>query len=156
MLLQSAGILLYRRRANDCEVLLVHPGGPYFAHKDAGAWSIPKGLIEDGEDGLVAARREFAEELGSELTASTFIRLQPVRQKGGKIVHAWAAEGNLDVRNIKSNTFRLEYPYKSGRWIDVPEVDRAEWFDLEQAAVRILPAQLPFLTALAGLLGIQQ
>ncbi len=149
MPLQSAGILLYRHRGGSLEVLLVHPGGPYNARKDLGAWSIPKGLLEAGEEGLAAAKREFEEELGMPLLSSHFIPLSPVKQKGGKMVHAWAAEGDVDAMNIHSNIIRVEYPYKSGRWIAIPEVDKAGWFSLEAAALRIIPAQQSFLDELA-------
>ena len=152
MPLRSAGILLYRMRGSGLQVLLVHPGGPYFARKDLGAWSIPKGLYEGDEDGLAAARREFREELGCEVPDAHFTQLPSVKQKGGKIVEAWAAPGDIDVAEIASNTFSMEYPYKSGTWRDYPEVDKAEWFDLQEAANKILPAQVPLLTALARLL----
>lgn len=152
MPIQSAGILLYRIRAGAAEVLLVHPGGPYFAKKDLGAWSIPKGLLEDDEEGLAAAKREFEEELGMALKAKSLVALAPVRQKGGKVVHAWAAEGDVDIENIQSNTFRMEYPYKSGRWIEVPEVDKAGWFGLDEAFEKILPAQQALLHELASIL----
>jgi predicted NUDIX family NTP pyrophosphohydrolase len=120
--------------------------------KDDGVWSIPKGISEGEEDGLVAAKREFEEELGVAVSASHFIPLKPVKQKGGKIVHAWAAEGDVDVTNVMSNTFRMEYPPKSGRWIDVHEVDRAEWFGLEEAAVKMLSGQQGLLEELAAML----
>lgn len=148
MPLQSAGILLYRFRHRKPEVLLVHPGGPYHAAKDAGAWSVPKGLFEEGEEPLDAARREFREELGTEVPATQFLPLPPIRQKGGKVVHAWAAEGDLDASAIQSNTFRMEYPYKSGVWREFPEVDRAAWFDFGTAREKILSAQIPLLDAL--------
>src|SRR5687767_5125117 len=122
---QSAGILMYRIREAGIEVLLIHPGGPYNARKDAGVWSIPKGLFEKDEDGLAAAKREFREELGSDVPAEDFLPLGPVTQKGGKIVHAWAALGDMDTGNIVSDTFKIEYPPNSGRWREFPEVDRA-------------------------------
>jgi predicted NUDIX family NTP pyrophosphohydrolase len=152
MSLQSAGILLYRIRQAVTEVLLVHPGGPYFVKRDTGVWSIPKGLFESDEDGLAAARREFQEELGVACPAVEFLPLQAIKQKGGKTVYAWAAKGDMDVSNIVSNTFQMEYPYKSGRWITVSEVDKAEWFTLPEAAEKIIPAQLPFLHQLATIL----
>ena len=148
MPLQSAGILLFRILRSGPEVLLVHPGGPYFARKDLGAWSIPKGLHEANEDGLTAAKREFREEIGQDLPSTEFILLQPIRQKGGKVVHAWAAQGDLDATAIRSNTFQMEYPPKSGQWKEFPEVDRAAWFSLAEAAEKILPAQAPLLTEL--------
>lgn len=152
MPVHSAGILLYRFNNGIPEVLLVHPGGPYHAHKDAGAWSIPKGLLDDAEEGLSAAKREFKEEIGRPVPATHFIPLQQVKQRGNKIVYAWAGEGDLDADSIVSNTFRMEYPYKSGKWIEVPEVDRAAWFTLEAAAVRINPGQQPLLDELASIL----
>jgi predicted NUDIX family NTP pyrophosphohydrolase len=149
----SAGILLYRRRGDRLEVLLVHPGGPFWAHRDQGAWSLPKGEYAAGEDPLDAARREFAEELGVEPPDSPAEDLDEVRQKGGKRVHAWALEGDLDAAAIESNTFELEWPPRSGRRIEVPEVDRAEWFALEQAREKINPAQAAFLDRLARTAG---
>ena len=149
----SAGILLYRRRAEQVEVLLVHPGGPFWSRRDAGAWSIPKGEHAADEDPLAAARREFAEELGVEPPDSPAEDLDEVRQKGGKRVHAWALEGDLDAAAIESNTFELEWPPRSGRRIEVPEVDRAEWFALEQAREKINPAQAEFLDRLARTAG---
>ncbi len=152
MPLQSAGILLYRLTERGPEVLLVHPGGPFHAHKDAGNWSIPKGLLENGEDGLSTAKREFREELGIEVPTDSFMELPPIKQKGGKIVHAWAAEGNIEVENIRSNLFSIEYPPKSGITRQFPEVDRAEWFTPAVAREKILAAQSPFITALEELL----
>jgi predicted NUDIX family NTP pyrophosphohydrolase len=146
--MKSAGILLYRTGLNGLEVLLVHPGGPFNARKDLGAWSIPKGLYEEDEDALVAAKREFLEELGSAVKAKRFIPLEPIKQKGNKIVHAWAAEGDLDVTTVVSNTFRMEYPYKSGKWGEYPEVDRAEWFALDVAATKMIPEQAALLDQL--------
>jgi len=144
----SAGILLYRKRDNRLEVLLVHPGGPYFRTKDIGSWSIPKGLVDEQEDKLAAAKREFFEETGSELHAEHFIELSPVTQNGGKIVFAWGAEGNIDADAIRSNTFSMEYPYKSGKWIEVPEIDKAEWFDIPAALEKILASQVAFINEL--------
>ena len=147
----SAGILLYRRREAGPEVLLVHFGGPFWQRKDAGAWAIPKGLIEPGEDATTAARREFEEELGSAVTGD----LQPlprIRQKGGKWVEAFAVEGDLDADAIVSNTVSIEWPPRSGRFRDYPEVDRAEWFTMAEARVKMLPSQLPLLDALEDLL----
>ena len=137
---QSAGLLLYRRRAGRLEVLLVHPGGPFWAAKDAGAWSIPKGEIGEGEDPLAAARREFEEELGRPAVGEP-IPLQPVRQRGGKVVHAWAVEGDFDPATLRSSTFPMEWPPKSGRQQEFPEVDRAAWFTLEEAREKILDGQ---------------
>jgi predicted NUDIX family NTP pyrophosphohydrolase len=150
---RSAGILLYRRRGDRLEVLLVHPGGPFWALRDTGAWSIPKGEFEPGEDALSAARREFAEELGVTLPDGPLEDLGEVRQKSGKLVHAWALEGDLDAGAVSSNTFELEWPPRSGRKIDVPEVDRAEWFALEDAQEKINPAQAQLLDRLAEVAG---
>jgi len=128
----------------------VHPGGPLWRHKDLGAWSIPKGEYEPDEDALSAARREFAEELGSEPPPGPVSELGEVRQKSGKLVRAWALHGDLDASEASSNSFALEWPPKSGRTIEVPEVDRAEWFALPAAREKINPAQIPLLDALAA------
>jgi predicted NUDIX family NTP pyrophosphohydrolase len=149
----SAGILLYRRRGDRLEVLLVHPGGPFWARRDQGAWSIPKGEYAADEDPLGAARREFAEELGVEPPDEPAEDLDEVRQKGGKRVHAWALEGDVDTTAVESNTFELEWPPRSGRMIEVPEVDCAEWFALEQAREKINPAQAEFLDRLVRTAG---
>jgi predicted NUDIX family NTP pyrophosphohydrolase len=147
---RSAGLLLYRRTP-DLEVLLVHPGGPFFAKKDDGVWSVPKGEYEPDEDALTAALREFEEELGSAPpeTASEPIPLGEVKQRAGKVVTAWAAEGDLDTSTVASNTFEMEWPPRSGRTAEFPEIDRAEWFDLDTARTKILPAQQLFLDRLA-------
>jgi predicted NUDIX family NTP pyrophosphohydrolase len=145
---RSAGIVLYRRPAAGLEVLLVHPGGPLWARRDAGAWSIPKGEYPDDEDPATAARREFAEELGSPAPEDLPIDLGEVRQRSGKLVRAWAAPGDLDATAIASNTFTLEWPPRSGRFGEFPEVDRAQWFTLEQARERINPGQVPLLERL--------
>lgn len=147
---RSAGLLLYRRRDDALEVLLVHPGGPYWSRKDAGAWTIPKGEIADDEDALDAARREFREETGSDVTGR-FHPLSPVRQAGGKEVVAFAVAADFDPATLASNTFTLEWPARSGRMRDFPEVDRAAWFPLGEAAVRINLAQRPWLDAVAAL-----
>ena len=145
----SAGLLMYRRRAGALEVFLVHPGGPFWARKDAGAWSIPKGEIDPTEEPLAAARREFAEETG--LTAAGAFRpLAPVTQAGGKIVQAWAVEGDLDPSALQSNTFSIEWPPRSGRQRTFPEVDRAAWFSLAVAREKINPAQAALLDELAA------
>ena len=149
---QSAGLLLFRRLASRLEVFLVHPGGPYWARKDLGAWSIPKGEFTAGEDALAAARREFTEETGTEVPG-TLVPLQAVRQAGGKVVHAWAVEGDCDAASIRSNSFTLEWPPRSGRTREFPEVDRAEWFEIEEARQRLLPSQVPLLDQLEHLLG---
>ena len=150
---RSAGILLYHRGNDGVEVLLVHPGGPFFARRDDGAWGIPKGLYEDDEEPLAAARREFAEELGSPCPAGEALDLGEVRQKGGKRVMAWAVEGDLDASTITSNTFELEWPPRSGRRESFPEVDRAAWFTLDAARVKLLAAQVEFLDRLAERVG---
>lgn len=132
MVRRSAGILLYRRHDHLVEVFLVHPGGPFWKGREEGAWSIPKGEFAEGEDALAAARREFAEETGQTIDGR-FRELKTVQQKGGKLVYAWAVEGDADAQNIISNTFRQEYPYKSGKWITVPEVDKAAWLAIDEA-----------------------
>lgn len=143
---QSAGLLLYRRRGEEVEVFLVHPGGPFWAGKEAHAWSIPKGEFAVDENPLQAAKREFAEETGLTLDG-TFAALTPLRQPGGKIVHAWAIEGDCDAAAVKSNTFTLEWPPRSGRMQEFPEVDRAAWFALALARQRIHKGQIPLLDA---------
>jgi predicted NUDIX family NTP pyrophosphohydrolase len=148
---KSAGLLLFRRAADAIEVLLVHPGGPFWAKKDEGAWSIPKGEFADGEDPLPAALREFEEETGKavrETAAGDFIPLQPQRQPGGKLVHAWALRGDFDPTQLRSNTFSIEWPPRSGRHQTWPEVDRASWFPLDAARKKILPGQVPLLDEL--------
>lgn len=148
---QSAGILLYRITHQQLELFLVHPGGPYFVNKDEGAWTIPKGEFTDDEEALTAARREFQEETGQAISGD-FILLQPVKQKGGKIVHAWAVEGDIAHEAVISNTFRMEYPYKSGQWISVPEVDKAAWFTVDEAKMKINPAQVAFIDELLSII----
>jgi predicted NUDIX family NTP pyrophosphohydrolase len=145
---RSAGILLYRHADAGPEVLLVHPGGPFWARRDEGAWSIPKGEHGEGEEPIDAARREFAEETGAPLAAGELIPLGEVRQRSGKQVAAWAAEGDLDPASVRSNTFELEWPPRSGRIQAFPEVDRAEWFALDEARRRLLPAQVAFVDRL--------
>jgi predicted NUDIX family NTP pyrophosphohydrolase len=149
---QSAGILLHRRRGETLEVLLVHPGGPTWARRDAGAWSIPKGEYAEGEDPLAAARREFEEELGVAPAEGDVEDLGEIRQRAGKRVRAWALAGDLDAGAIVSNTFELEWPPRSGRVIEVPEVDRAEWFGLDLAREKVNPGQVPLLDRLEALL----
>jgi len=148
---RSAGILIYRIKT-DLEVLLVHPGGPFFARKDLGAWSIPKGEYDDAEDPLAAAKREFAEETGLAVEGE-FLPLTAIRQKGGKEVLAWAVAGDLDAERIVSNTFELEWPPHSGKTRIFPEVDRAEWFDLPTARTKINERQRSLLDELEALLG---
>ena len=147
----SAGLLLYRVRQGAPEVFLVHPGGPFWAKKDAGAWSIPKGEASPGEDLLAAAQREFREETGLDI-GGHFRALVPIRQSSGKLVHAWAVEGDCDADAIRSNTFEMEWPPRSGQRQEVPEVDRAAWLDLPTARVKILKGQLGLLDQLERLL----
>jgi len=142
---------MYRRRNDRLEYLLVHPGGPFWAKKDQGAWTIPKGEIEAGEDPLAAAKREFEEELGF-VAVGEFIQLQPIKQKSGKVVHAWAFEGDCEPGTLKSNTFTIEWPPRSGRTQVFPEVDRADWFDLATAKRKIKATQIPLLEELGRLL----
>ena len=141
---QSAGILLYRLDAGEPQVFLAHPGGPFWKKKDDGAWTIPKGEIGEGEEPLAAARREFEEEIGVRI-AGDFIELQPIRQRSGKIVHAWAVAGDCDPSCVRSNLFSMEWPPKSGRQAEFPEVDRAAWFSLADARKKILSGQVPLL-----------
>ncbi|MEA2283774.1 MAG: hypothetical protein QOK21_4381 [Solirubrobacteraceae bacterium] len=148
MPVRSAGILLYRRCAGGLELLLVHPGGPYWARKDAGAWSIPKGEHAEGEDALACARREFAEETGTVPPAGALVPLGEVRQRSGKRVSAWAAEGDLEPDSIRSNRFTVEWPPRSGRMQEFPEVDRAGWFAPEAARAALVPAQATFVDRL--------
>ena len=145
---ESAGILLHRAGAT--EVLLVHPGGPFWARKDAGAWSIPKGEVEEGEAPQAAARREFAEETGTTLPEQELAPLGTVKLKSGKVVHGFAVEGDLDPEAIVSSTFELEWPPRSGRIGTFPEVDRAGWFGLDEAREKLNPAQAAFVDRLAG------
>lgn len=149
MAARSAGLLIWRRRAGRIEVLLLHPGGPWWARKDAGAWSIPKGEIEPDEDPLAAAIREVEEETGYRATGR-FRELPEIVQAGGKRVLAWAVEGDLDPAAIRSNTFEMEWPPRSGRTASFPEIDRAEFFEIEEAAVRINPAQVSLLQSLVA------
>jgi predicted NUDIX family NTP pyrophosphohydrolase len=136
---KSAGILLFRKRG-EIEFLLVHPGGPFWKNKDTGAWSVPKGEFDDEEDGLEAAQREFFEETGQQVEGY-FIELNPIRQKSGKMVYAWAVEGDFDPAALKSNLFEVEWPPRSGKKQSFPEVDKAAWFNLEKAKEKIVPAQ---------------
>lgn len=151
MALKSAGILVFRKRNGIYEVLLAHPGGPFWARKDLSSWSVPKGEYGDEEDAFAAAKREFKEETGFFIDGE-FIKLEPVRQPGGKIVAAWAVEGDFDASKINSNFFILEWPIKSGKFREFPEIDRAEWFDFESARQKILKGQLPILDNLEILL----
>ncbi len=144
----SAGILLYRRSSGRLEVLLAHPGGPFFARKDAGHWTIPKGEVDPGEAPLDVARREFEEETGHPAPSGVFLDLGSIVQTGGKVVHAWAAEGDLDPAAAVSNTFELEWPPRSGRMQTFPEVDRVEWFTTDEARNRIRTTQAPLVDRL--------
>jgi predicted NUDIX family NTP pyrophosphohydrolase len=148
----SAGILLYRTGQRGVEVLLAHMGGPFWKNKDAGAWSLPKGECNAGEDALAAARREFAEELGSPVPAEQFLDLGEVRQAGGKRVRAWAARGDLDAAAMVSNTFDMEWPRGSGKMVAFPEVDRAQWFSIDEGRRKVVRAQAEFLDRLIALL----
>ena len=147
---------MFRRNQGDLEVLLVHPGGPFFRNKDLGAWTVPKGEVAEGEELLDRAKVEFREELGIEPPAVEVIELGSVKQKGGKTVHAWAFEGDLPENFIvASNTFQMEWPPRSGRTQEFPEVDRAEFFPIEAAKLKINSAQIPFLERLTHILGSQ-
>jgi predicted NUDIX family NTP pyrophosphohydrolase len=150
---KSAGLLLFRHVGSDLQVLLVHPGGPFWAARDVGSWSIPKGECEEGEDPRATARREFAEELGTPAPQGEALELGEVRQKAGKIVLAWAMAGDLDPEHITSNTFTMEWPPRSGRSEEFPEVDRAQWFGLAEARERINPAQVALLERLQEAVG---
>ncbi len=148
---RSAGLLMYRRRGAGIEVLLAHPGGPFWARRDEGAWSIPKGELEAGEEPLDAARREFEEETGV-VPAGPFLELPTVEQKNRKLVQAWAFEGDCDPAQIRSNTFQMEFPRGSGRMAEFPEIDRAEFFSPDEARRKINPAQAALVDALEKLL----
>ena len=143
----SAGILLYRYQHGALQVFLVHPGGPFWTNKDTAAWSIPKGLYQDGEEPLAAARREFREETGFEVDGE-FVDLGELRQPSNKIVHAWAIEGDIDATRLTSNTFTLEWPPHSGQQQEFPEVDKGEWFGIQTAGRKIIKGQAPFLDRL--------
>ena len=147
----SAGLLLFRRRAGGLDLFLAHPGGPFWRGRDEGAWTIPKGVLEDGEDPLAAARREFTEETGI-VPVPPFLALGSVRQKAGKLVHAWAWEGDADPALVVSNSMRTEWPRGSGRWITFPEVDRCEWFDPATARMKMNQAQATFIARLEAAL----
>jgi len=140
----SAGLLLYRRRGDELEVFLVHPGGPFWAKKDLGAWSLPKGELAEDEDPLAAAVREFTEETGFPIDGE-FRALTPLRQPSGKTILAWTVEGDCDPSELRSNVFSMEWPPKSGKQREFPEVDRASWFTIDEARKRIIAGQVPFL-----------
>jgi len=150
---RSAGLLLYRRGGTgDIEVLLAHPGGPFWAKRDEGVWTLPKGEIEDGEEPWAVARREFEEETGHPPPSGESIDLGEIQQKGGKYVVAWALEGDLDPADAHSNTFPFQWPPNSGQWITVPEIDRVEWFLPDEARKRIKDRQIPFIDRLIAAL----
>jgi predicted NUDIX family NTP pyrophosphohydrolase len=152
---RSAGILLFRGRGAQLRLLLVHPGGPFWAKKDLGAWSIPKGEYQEGQDPLAVARREFEEELGEPAPAGDAIELGELVQPSRKIITAFAIEGDFDPSGLKSNLFEMEWPPKSGLLQSFPEVDRAQWFTLDEACEKILPGQRPFIDRLLERLGQQ-
>ena len=144
---KSAGLLLYRNESGTLEVFLVHPGGPFWARKDSGSWSIPKGEFVEGEEPLDAARREFEEETGF-TAAGEFTELKPLKQPSGKVIYAWAVKGDCDASEIRCNTFSMEWPPRSGQQQEFPEVDRAGWFELDAAKVKLLKGQIGFLEQL--------
>lgn len=145
---RSAGVLMYKRVDHDLEVLLVHPGGPFWARKDLGAWSIPKGEYEEGEDPQAAAVREFREETGAEITGDDLVPLGEVKLRSGKVITAWGLEGDFDVAGLVSNTFETEWPPRSGKRQEFPEVDRAEWFEPEVAKEKLNPSLAPLVDRL--------
>jgi len=149
---QSAGILLYRNINEQMQIFLVHPGGPFFKNKDKGYWSIPKGEFLTDEDPLAAAKREFKEETGQQIIADKFIELSPIKQKSGKIVHAWAAEGEINADTIVSNLFEMEWPPHSRKMTSFPEIDRAGWFSIDDAKLKINAAQTALIDELQSLL----
>jgi predicted NUDIX family NTP pyrophosphohydrolase len=148
----SAGLLLYRHRGPGVEVLVGHMGGPFWARKDEGAWSIPKGEYGAGDDAFAAALREFQEEMGSPAPASDFMALGEVKQSGGKVLTVWATEGDLDAATARSNTFSLEWPPRSGRLQEFPEIDRAAWMSVEEARAKLVRGQVPLLDRLLAAL----
>jgi predicted NUDIX family NTP pyrophosphohydrolase len=149
--IRSAGLLMFRRRPAGAEVLLAHPGGPFWARRDLASWTLPKGEIDPGEDPLAAARREFLEETGF-ASPGPFLPLGEQKQKSGKRISAWAFEGDADPARLESNRFEMEWPPRSGRMQSFPEIDRVQWFDLTEARRRLIAGQVPFLDALQGLL----
>ncbi|MDX6658018.1 MAG: hypothetical protein QOH62_2811 [Solirubrobacteraceae bacterium] len=151
---RSAGLLLFRRRGEQVEVLIAHMGGPFWARKDAGGWSIPKGEVEEGDEALATARREFEEELGSPPIKGELVDLGEVKQPSGKRIQVWALEGDLDVDRIVSNTFELEWPPRSGEKQEFPEVDRAAWVSPAIAKTKLVKGQIPFIDLLAERLGL--
>jgi predicted NUDIX family NTP pyrophosphohydrolase len=153
MPLRSAGLLLFRRTAGGLEVLLAHPGGPYYGRKDAGVWTVPKGELEGDEEPLAAAVREFTEEMGSAPPAGDPVALGEARQAGGKVNVVWAVEGDFDAEHIRSNTFKMPWPPRSGQVQSFPEIDRAAWFGIDEARTKLRSGQLPFLDRLVDALG---
>jgi predicted NUDIX family NTP pyrophosphohydrolase len=151
---KSAGILVYRKKNGQAEFLLAHPGGPFWAKKETGAWSVPKGEYDENEDALQAAKREFKEELGVDVPGEEFIPLAPIKQKSGKVVQAFAVEGDIDTGQVKSNIFPLEWPHKSGKYIQVPEIDRFGWFDYKTAKEKINPYQAAIIEELIDKLNL--
>jgi predicted NUDIX family NTP pyrophosphohydrolase len=149
----SCGLLMYRRHAGTLQVFLAHPGGPYFTRKDDGVWTIPKGELEAGEDPLACAKREFLEETGLAPEAAEFTALGEITQRGGKVVHAWAFEGDWGERELRCNTFEMEWPPRSGRMQSFPEIDRAQFFALDEARVKLNPAQVELIDRLIAQLG---
>ena len=149
-MITSSGLLVYRTRKQQLEVFLVHPGGPFWKNKDLGAWSVPKGIPDEHEDLLEAAKREFKEETGSEIEGD-FMALSPIKQKNGKTVYAWAVEGDIDPATVQSNMITIEWPPKTGKTIEIPEVDRGEWFVTDEAKLKINPKQAPFIDELIRL-----
>jgi predicted NUDIX family NTP pyrophosphohydrolase len=145
---QSAGLVVFRKKKNELQFFLVHPGGPFFARKDEGTWSIPKGEFDDSEDALTAAKREFKEETGIDIEGK-FTPLNSVKLKSGKHVHAWAVEGDVDETKVVSNTFEIEWPPKSGKQKTFPEIDKAAWFNLQEAKEKINPSQIALLEQMA-------
>jgi predicted NUDIX family NTP pyrophosphohydrolase len=152
---RSAGIALFRRRAGSLELFLVHFGGPFWAKKDRGGWSFPKGEYAESEDALAAARREFQEETGFTVDGA-FVKLDPIKQSGGKVIHLWAVEGDCDAAAIRSNTFTLELPRGSGKRVEFPEVDRADWFSPPVAREKLVAGQVGFVRQLCDLLGVPE
>ena len=152
---KSAGLLMYRRSAGRLEVFLVHPGGPYWANKDDGVWSVPKGEFSEDEEPLAAARREFEEETGF-TAVGDFIPLKPLKQSSGKTVYVWAVEGDCDPRTLRSNTFEMEWPPRSGRVCQFPEVDRGEWFSMDEGKRKLVGGQVGFLDQLTVWLGARR
>jgi len=151
---QSAGLLLYRKNSKTIEVLLIHPGGPFWAKKDQGAWSIPKGEFAEGEEAASAARREFEEELGMAAPEGTAIDLGNAKQSSGKVIYAWAIEADLDIRQAKSNIFEMEWPPKSGKRQSFPEADKFAWFSVAAAKQKLVKGQVPLLEQLIRVLGV--